>query len=395
MIAFTRRQVLITGTAALTAGLSLHAKQKTSTSVHTTATATLNSFKPGEVWLDTTGKPIQAHGASLIELDGRYYWYGENKEFTTGKNDIWTWGIRAYASTDLYNWQDIGLIVPPDTQDRTSPLYPAAGLDRPHILYNAATRKFVCWYKQLKGAHQTQTVLVADAFTGPYHIVHSGILPLGMGAGDFDLCVNPDDGKAYMYFERVHSEVICADLTDDYTDFTGYYSTHFPQPAPPLVREGICYFRRNHKHYLITSGTTGYFPNPSQVAVAASYHGPFTVLGDLHPTDRSRTSFNSQVSCVFKHPRKKDLYIAAADRWMGPQTSPEFQSGEMSRVAQSAIAKWFATPRQTLTPEEDSLVKLLDGLNTSQSRYVWLPLRFESDRPCIDWRPEWSLDEFA
>lgn len=31
-----------------------------------------------------------------------------------------------------------------------------------------------------------------------------------MSAGDFDLAVAPD-GKAYYYFERVHSETICAD----------------------------------------------------------------------------------------------------------------------------------------------------------------------------------------
>lgn len=28
-------------------------------------------------------------------------WYGENKEFTDGKNGIWTYGIRYYSSSDL------------------------------------------------------------------------------------------------------------------------------------------------------------------------------------------------------------------------------------------------------------------------------------------------------
>lgn len=44
--------------------------------------------------LDTEGKRIQAHGAGMIYENGTYYWYGENKEFTTGKDEIWTWGIR-------------------------------------------------------------------------------------------------------------------------------------------------------------------------------------------------------------------------------------------------------------------------------------------------------------
>ena len=152
--------------------------------------------------------------------------------------------MRCYVSDDLYNWSDLGLIIPPDTEDATSPLNPTALLDRPHILYNARTKKFVCWAKVMGKGSQTRTVLVADKITGPYTIVHKDMRPLGMSAGDFDLVVSRDDEKAYMFFERVHSEMICADLTDDYTDFTGYYSTHFAGKAPPFVREGPAYFRR-------------------------------------------------------------------------------------------------------------------------------------------------------
>jgi hypothetical protein len=44
------------------------------------------SIRPGEVWLDTSGKPIQAHAGALIAVgDSVFYWYGENKEFTDGK----------------------------------------------------------------------------------------------------------------------------------------------------------------------------------------------------------------------------------------------------------------------------------------------------------------------
>ena len=72
-----------------------------------------NSIRPGQVWLDTNGNRIQAHGGSIMYLDGTYYWYGENKEKTTGENDIWHWGVRCYTSQDLYNWEDCGVIIPP------------------------------------------------------------------------------------------------------------------------------------------------------------------------------------------------------------------------------------------------------------------------------------------
>ena len=358
--------------------------------------APYRSFKPGQPWLDTAGKPIQTHGGSVLYHDDKFYWYGENKEFTTGKTDVWTWGVRCYSSTDLYNWQDLGLIIPPDTQDPSSPLHPAQLLDRPHILHNRQTGKFVCWVKLMsKTSVQTRTVLVADAITGPYKIVQRDIRPLGMNAGDYDLVASPADGKAYMYFERVHSEMICADLTDDYTGFTGYYSTHFPHIAPPFFSEGPAYFYRQGKHYLASSGTSGYFPNPSEIAVADTFHGPFTVLGDLHPSDRSRTSFNSQISSIFKHPGKKDLYIAIADRWMGPLSGPEFESGHYSQVTQSIFRKLFSDPREPFNKEESDLMTANLTVDTTHAPYVWLPVFFKEGRPVIEWRSEWTLDEFA
>ena len=78
-----------------------------------------HSFRPGQEWLDTNGKPIQAHGGSVFFENGTYYWYGENKEFTDGKNGVWTWGVRCYSSQDHYNWKDEGLIIPPDEKDET------------------------------------------------------------------------------------------------------------------------------------------------------------------------------------------------------------------------------------------------------------------------------------
>lgn len=85
-----------------------------------------HSIRPGRIWLDTSGKPIQAHGFSVFyhEQKKLWYWYGENKEKTNGKGNIWHWGVRLYTSPDLYNWTDKGLIIPPQPDDLSSPLHP-------------------------------------------------------------------------------------------------------------------------------------------------------------------------------------------------------------------------------------------------------------------------------
>ena len=190
------------------------------------------SFRPGQPWLDTEGKRIQAHGGSVFFENGVYYWYGENKEKTDGQNGIWHWGVRCYASRDLYNWEDLGLIIPPEPDDPSSSLHPSSQMDRPHIIYNRKTKKYVCWLKVM-GSTQTETVLTADSLLGPYTKVREGLSPLGMSAGDFDLAVDEQSGKAYYYFEKVHTETICAELNEEYTDVTGVFSSHFPHPYPP------------------------------------------------------------------------------------------------------------------------------------------------------------------
>ncbi len=354
-----------------------------------------SAFHPGKVWLDTDGKRIQAHGGSVLYLDGTYYWYGENKEKTDGENGIWHWGVRCYSSKDLYNWTDEGLIIPPEPEDESSPLHPKKCMDRPHIIFNQKTGKFVCWLKIMNDdGTQSETVLTADHILGPYTMVKTGLRPLGMSAGDFDLAVAPD-GKAYYYFERVHSELICADLTEDYSDVTGYYSTHFPRKCPPDVREAPAHFVRKGKHYLITSGTTGYLPNPSEVAVADSWHGPYQVLGDPHPDDPTATSFHSQVSCVFKVEGANDLYIAMADRWIPDGLHLDYHEyGPLFRA--------LFDPELTAPMDKVAAFKAkCPPEHTQLADYVWLPLRFVE--PCegypdgmvfLDWNDEWTLDQW-
>ena len=348
------------------------------------------AFTPGQVWLDTGGNRIQAHGGSIIYLGDTFYWYGENKEKSLPGSGVWHWGVRCYASKDLYNWEDKGIIIPPDPNDSESPLHPSKCMDRPHIIYNRFTKKFVCWLKIMESTNvQAETILTADNLLGPYTMVRKGYQPLGMNAGDFDLVVNPSDGKAYYYFERVHTELICADLTEDYTQATGYYSSHFPRKYPPFVREAPAYFYRKSLHYLFTSGTTGYHPNPSEAACAELFHGPWRLLGNPHTDDPAKMSYNSQITSVFKHPHKKDLYIALADRWM-----PDLPG--TPGIYESVAARFEAIFNPDANkPVLDEPIGSIHEINTSVADYVWLPVRFEGEMAYLDWQDEWRLEDYA
>jgi hypothetical protein len=351
-----------------------------------------NSIRPGKVWLDTNGKRIHAHGGTIFFRDGRYYWYGENKEKSVKGADIWHWGVRYYTSVDLYNWEDRGLLIPPDTEHPGAPLHPRTQMDRPHILYNVKTRKYVCWLKIMHSlTGQSMTVLSADRFEGPYKIVKTGYQPFNMNTGDFDLGVDQETDRAYFFFEKVHTELIIAELSDDYLSVAGHFTSHFPHGHPPVVREAPVHFTRNGKHYLFTSGTSGYFPNPSEVAVADDWHGPYRVLGNPHVQDKTETSFSSQITDVFCVHGKEDRYIVIADRWL-----PRFpRSRFVSRMVRNTMNRMFSKPIAEKKGNSDSqnVNKPLDNSNTAMSDYVWLPLRFDGEMPIIDWKKEWKIED--
>lgn len=350
--------------------------------------STFDRICPGRVWLDTNGERIQAHGGSVLFANGWYYWYGENKEKTDWGEKLWHWGVRCYRSQDLYNWEDLGVIIPPQPDDPDSPLYPHAKMDRPHILFNKKTKKYVCWLKIMEPERQTITVLTAQELTGPYTEVNRNWQPLGMSCGDFDLTTD-DSGKGYCYFEHPHTELICAELTEDYTDVTGVYSAHFTGLFPPFTREAPAHFIRGGKHYLFTSGTTGKFPNPSRLAVADAWHGPFADLGDPHPTDESHTSFHSQISCVFRVQGKEDLYIACADRWRPDQMQLPYDwyAGQF----RAAFDPAYEQEQRDRAMEQ---LYVLPAAYTREANYVWLPLRFEGDMAYLDWHNEWRIEDY-
>lgn len=347
---------------------------------------------PGRVWRDTEGKRIQTHGGALFYENGTYYWYGENKDRTDGKCPVWTWGIRAYASKDLYNWEDLGLIIKPDLDNPKSGLYPEKHVDRPHILKCDDTGKYVCWIKQ-SGEEACFLILQADAFTGPYTIVTEAYRPLGFKVGDFDIIKEEETGKAYLFFDGDHTGIIGMKLSADYLTAEKEVSRQYTGLHAPFCREGVTLFERNGKKYLLTSGMSGYIPNKSDVAVSESWEEPFVSIGNPHVADVSNASFNSQISQVFKVPGKKDLYISIADRWV-----PDYiVDAKRADIIERSIAAHYEPEKYQVTPEERKEIMnspMLESANTSVADYVWLPLQFDGENVQIAWMDAWKVEDF-
>ena len=345
-------------------------------------------IKPGQVWLDTKGEPIQAHGAGMFYENGKYYWYGEDKTYTRKKGRLWTWGLKCYSSTDLMNWEDLGHIVEPTPNDKKSIFHPNRRLDRPHIVKNEKTGKYVLWLKYSDKNHFA--VMTADDLLGPYTLLNPFIKPDGRQAGDYDVDVDEKTGIAYLFVELDHKEVVVYKLSDDYTELTDEKAVIYTGLHPPFSREGVTHFERNGKHYVLTSGMIGYVPNPSEVAVSDNWMGPYTVLGDPHVGDTSSASFNSQISYAFKV-AGTDQLITMADRWVPEYVMTKERYDSFVRAIGQNYDKSLKASFKDMINMLTS--PMLGSANTSIATYVWLPVEWDGDMPQIPWRDSWNLDE--
>lgn len=350
------------------------------------------AIKSGEIWPDNNGVHINAHGGGLLVDQGIYYWFGEHKVEGRKGNQARV-GVHCYSSKNLVDWNDEGIALQV-SEDPESPITIGSVVERPKVIYNSKTKKFVMWFHlELKGQGYKAAktgVAVADKPAGSYTFLNAvnpnaGIWPVGYPeefktkkfptelkswseewiqavkdgmlihrdfekgqmARDMAFYVD-DDGKAYhIHASEENLTLHISELTDDYTGFTGRYI----QVYPTGHNEAPAIFKRNNKYYMITSGCTGWAPNAARLLVADSVMGNWEYVGNPCIGDDKDLTFHSQSTYILPVQGKKDAFIFMADRWI---------------------------------PE-----------NAIDGRYIWLPIQFnENGLPFLEWMDEWSLDIF-
>jgi len=309
-------------------------------------------FLPGGTWLDTDGKPIQAHGGGMLYEDGVYYWFGENKDGETyGNHRIDVIGVNCYSSRDLVQWKNEGLVLKAVPDDPVHDLHPGNVAERPKVIYNRTTKKYVMWLHidSRNYAAARAGVAVSDRVTGPYEYLGS-TRPNGSDSRDMTL-FQDEDGKAYLiHSSDWNSVTIISELDESYLVFTGKCSRHFDHGQKNTGRESAAVFKTEGRYYIITSGTTGWSPNAAEYAVAESIHGPWRIMGNPCAGENSDTTFFSQNTYVFPLAGKAGAFIFMADRW--------------------------------------------NRHDLRDSRYVWLPLRIQGEKLTLEWFDAWDLTYF-
>lgn len=258
-------------------------------------------IRPGEVWPDTNGNHIQAHGGGIIKIKNTYYWYGEQRSKNLDPQYRY---VSCYSSKDLINWKfkcNALKMAAPDSLPSTWVL------ERPKVYYNQKTKKYVM-YVHIDVNYKLANVgiAVSDKPTGPFSYVKR-FRPLGHESRDIGQFID-DDGTAYIIFEDRPYGFRIARLSDDYMDV---------EKEMTLVKarmEGGAIVHYDGLYYCIGSGLTGWKPNPNKYATAPSLEGPWTDFKDIAPAETN--TYGAQSTMLIKViGSKKTTVIFMGDIW--------------------------------------------------------------------------------
>ncbi|BCW34993.1 hypothetical protein StoSoilA2_10490 [Arthrobacter sp. StoSoilA2] len=332
------------------------------------------SFRPGEDWRDNNGNLLQAHGGQVVtskDPQGRtiYYLYGEDR--TNGYHS--SPGVHAYSSYDLYNWKDEGVALKAMssadqftndpyfqslysgyTTEQKNAVYRDLGtvpvdgqtppiLERPKVIYNAATHKWVMWV-HADGPSATSTaqyakanagVAISDSPFGPFRYIDSyrlhkaaagdptNLAPNNPGmARDMNLFVD-DDGTGYIiYSSEENKTMFISKLNADYTYLsaspdTAVEGVDFRRAFVNDSRESPAIFKYQGRYFIINSGTTGWAANPAQYGTATNILGEWTEMPNPFTGDVAWNSNNSQPTSVIPVDAANGKFIYMGDRWNG------------------------------------------------------------------------------
>ena len=355
------------------------------------------AFRPGELWPDSNGVPINCHGGGILVHGETFYWFGQHMIEGEAGNSAQV-GVHVYSSKNLYDWKDEGIALRV-SEDPRSDITRGCILERPKVLYNRKTNRFVLWFHlETKGegyGAARSGVAVAEQPVGPYRFIasfrpnagawpmnvplelkkplsaeeHAYVRKLHMGGGpvpnfpanlifrrdhaggqmarDMTLFLDDDGSAFHVYASEDNGTLQISQLTDDYQRPAGRYVRVFPGG----FNEAPAVFKHAHKYYLITSGCTGWAPNTARLAVADSIWGPWKALGNPCVGKDADSTFHGQSTYVLPLPGKPGALIFMADRWQ---------------------------PKNAI-----------DG------RHLWLPIQFKDGTPFIAWLSEWNLSFFV
>ena len=377
------------------------------------------TIRSGELWLDDTGRHINAHGGGVLKYGNTYYWYGEHKDERTSDAMV---GVMCYASEDLVNWRNCGVALsvtePSPGQEgqrrrhratTDSDIERGCILERPKVIYNKVTGKFCMWFHlELKGQGYDAArygVAVAERPEGPYKFLYSS----RADAGEWPMASPDSSGKER---EETYHSTASANQTSHPWDNLGEAPKEWTPEWIKAVEQGL-YVKRDFGTGQMSRDMTLFVDDDGKAYHIFSSEENLTLhiaeltADYLHHTGRyirMAPAGHNEAPAIFKHEGTYWMITSGCTGWE-PNEARMFS-------APSIWGPWTQHPNPCRGPKAEItfggqstfvlpmgngryifMADIWRPHHPIDARYIWLPIEFENGKPIIRWRDEWEIND--
>ena len=326
------------------------------------------TIRNGQMWHTDDGAEVQAHAPGFVRVGDIWYMCGEDR------SGWWNPDVNLYSSTDLVNWKFEKKII---ANGVTTPeLGSSRMIERPKLLYNKKTGKYVVWCHYEAGNYGASEAACfeCDSVNGAYKLVWSG-RPMNVKSRDCNI-FQDEDGTAYFTStteENAHLGLFR--LTDDYRgplEHTRLFEWQ-RREAPAIAKLW------GHRYFMFSSACSGWDPNQCKLSTTTDLRWGWSKLANIG----NNVAFDTQPAAILEvRGTKATTYLYVGDRWFDPGlpdtktivfpvmfdgTSCDFTYRERFDI-NFVTGEWRETPAENYFVSKESM-KRIDTGNPSELLY--------------------------
>jgi sucrose-6-phosphate hydrolase SacC (GH32 family) len=262
------------------------------------------TIQNGLLWKTETGDVVQAHAPGFLKVGERWYMCGEDRSVPFSPD------VNLYSSTDLQHWRFENKII--KNRVTTEELGRSRMIERPKLLYNAKTGKYLVWchYESSNYGASEAACFECDSVNGDYRFVWGG-RPLGIKSRDCNVYQDTDGTAYFISTTEENQHLGLFRLSDDYREAVEHTQL-FPRQsreAPAIVRlpEG--------RYFMFNSACSGWAPNQCKMAYTMNLKEGWTPLENIG----NPIAYDTQAAAILEiKGTKATTYLYVGDRWQDP-----------------------------------------------------------------------------
>ncbi len=262
------------------------------------------TIQNGRVWTDDQGRTVQAHAPGFVKVRDRWYMCGEDR------SNSWNPDVNLYSSADLVHWKFERKII--QNGVTVEELGRTRMIERPKLLYNERTGKYVVWCHYESGNYGASEAACfeCDSVNGSYEYVWSG-RPLGVKSRDCNVFQDTDGTAYFISTTEENHHLGLFRLDAEYHNAVNHVRL-FPdqrREAPAIVKVGKRYFMFN-------SACSGWDPNQCKMSYTDNLKSGWTPLANVG----NSIAYDTQAAAIIEiKGTKQTTYLYVGDRWQDPQ----------------------------------------------------------------------------